>query len=34
VLAGSKNAAHVRSNLEMLELDLDETLIERAIQLT
>jgi aryl-alcohol dehydrogenase-like predicted oxidoreductase len=34
VLAGSKNVAHVRSNLEILELDLDETLIERAIELT
>ena len=34
VLAGSKNAAHVRSNLEMLELELDETLVERAIQIT
>jgi aryl-alcohol dehydrogenase-like predicted oxidoreductase len=34
VLAGSKNAAHVRNNLEMLELDLDDALIEQAIQLT
>jgi aryl-alcohol dehydrogenase-like predicted oxidoreductase len=34
VLAGSKNAAHVRKNLEMLELDLDESLIEQAIQVT
>jgi len=34
VLAGSKNAAHVRSNLEMLELDLDDALIEQAIQIT
>jgi aryl-alcohol dehydrogenase-like predicted oxidoreductase len=34
VLAGSKNAAHVRSNLDMLELDLDDSLIERAIQIT
>ena len=32
VLAGSKNAAHVRSNLEMLELELDETLVERATE--
>jgi len=32
VLAGSKNAAHVRKNLEMLELDMDESLIEQAIQ--
>jgi aryl-alcohol dehydrogenase-like predicted oxidoreductase len=34
VLAGSKNAAHVRSNLEMLELDLDESTIEQAVQVT
>ena len=34
VLAGSKNAAHVRGNLDMLELELDESLIEQAIQLT
>jgi len=34
VLAGSKNVSHVRSNLEMLELDLDEALIERAIAMT
>ena len=34
VLAGSKNAAHVRSNLEMLELDLDDALIEQAVNLT
>ena len=34
VLAGSKNAAHVRSNLEMLELELDDALIEQAIQVT
>jgi aryl-alcohol dehydrogenase-like predicted oxidoreductase len=34
VLAGSKNAAHVRSNLEMLELDLDDALVERAIEIT
>jgi len=34
VLAGSKNAAHVRKNLEMLELDIDESLIEQALQVT
>jgi aryl-alcohol dehydrogenase-like predicted oxidoreductase len=34
VLAGSKNAAHVRKNLEMLELDIDESLIDQAIHVT
>ena len=34
VLAGSKNAAHVRKNLEMLELDIDESLIDEAIHVT
>jgi aryl-alcohol dehydrogenase-like predicted oxidoreductase len=34
MLAGSKNAAHVRSNLDMLELHLDDSLIARAIQIT
>jgi aryl-alcohol dehydrogenase-like predicted oxidoreductase len=32
VLAGSKNVAHVRQNLELLELHVDESLIERAIE--
>jgi aryl-alcohol dehydrogenase-like predicted oxidoreductase len=34
VLAGSKNATHVRSNLKVLELDLDDSLIEQAIAIT
>ena len=33
VLAGSKNVDHVRKNLELLELELDEELIEQAIQI-
>jgi aryl-alcohol dehydrogenase-like predicted oxidoreductase len=32
VLAGSKSPAHVRQNLELLDLDIDESLIEQAIQ--
>jgi aryl-alcohol dehydrogenase-like predicted oxidoreductase len=34
VLAGTKNAEHVRKNLDMLELDMEESLIEQAIQVT
>jgi len=34
VLVGSKNVAHIRNNLEMLDLDIDESLIEQAIQVS
>jgi hypothetical protein len=33
VLGGSRNAANVHSNLEMLELGFDEALIEQAVEL-
>ena len=33
VLVGSKQAKHLRRNLELLETEMDEALVERALQI-